>query len=148
MEDNESDLHRLGEDVVDHITSIQQAFKKLEGPEGQLGVQFHDTFLKYASFDMKSTFPLMCHYTRRILESMELLIRGRMGRNTFRVTNSSPTDGAKIQEYRKKLTRIMQHLEVISPPNLHVLQRLSHHIFSSALRPVFRIPNSEQQEGE
>ncbi len=59
MKDNESDLHRLGEDVVAHITFIYQACKKLEG---QPGVQFHDfldTFVKYASFDMKSTFALM-----------------------------------------------------------------------------------------
>jgi hypothetical protein len=62
MGDNESDLHRLGEDVVDHIIFIHQACKKLENPEGLHGVQFHNalhTFVKYASFDMKSTFPLM-----------------------------------------------------------------------------------------
>ena len=62
MKNNESDFYRLGEDVVDHITVIHQACKKLEAPEGHLGVQFHkalDTFVKYACFDMKSISPLM-----------------------------------------------------------------------------------------
>ena len=62
MKDNESDLHRLGEDVVAHITFIYKACKKLEGLEGQPGVQFHnvlDNFVKYVSFDVKSTFALM-----------------------------------------------------------------------------------------
>ncbi len=69
MKDNESDLHRLGEDVVAHITFIYQACKKLEGPEGQPEVQFHDvldTFVKYASFDMKSTFALMSSHSQNV----------------------------------------------------------------------------------
>jgi hypothetical protein len=133
MGDNESALHRLGEDVVTHLTFIHRACKKLEGPEGQTGVQFNnalDTLVKYVSFDMKSTF-LLKSLQRRILESIEVFVRGRMERNAFHRAIKSTADGAKIQEYRNKLARIMRHLEVISPPNLHV-PRLSHHIFSSA----------------
>ena len=62
MGDNESDLHRLGEDIVDHITFIHQTYKKLESAERQLKIQFWkalDTFVKYACFDMKFIFPLM-----------------------------------------------------------------------------------------
>ena len=49
MGDKKSDLHRLSEDVVDHITFIHQGCKTLEAPERQLGVQFRkalDNFIK------------------------------------------------------------------------------------------------------
>jgi len=136
MGDNESDLHRLSEDVVDHITFIHQTCKKLESPERQLGVQFRkalDTFIKYACFIrfIWNLYSHWCHYSRSILASIEVFIGGCTERNAFRVMNSSTADGAKFQEYRNKLARIMQYLEVISPPNLHV-PRLSHHLFSSA----------------
>ncbi len=56
-----------------------------------------------------------CHYIRRILESMEVFVRGRVERNAFHRVMNGTADGTKIQEYRNKLTQIMQHFEVISP---------------------------------
>ncbi len=69
LKDKEFDLHRLGEDVITHITFIYKACKKLEGPEGQPEVQFCDvldTFVKYVSFDMKSTFALMSLHSQNV----------------------------------------------------------------------------------